>query len=97
MATAHWSAEAKEDLESIARHIVDRDQRRRIARKVTREIRKKCDHYARHPQTGTSRPDLGDAYRVFSHSRWVVLFRPTDEGTEVLRVFDGSQDYESLL
>jgi toxin ParE1/3/4 len=97
MARAIWTAAAKRELRSIAWFIVDRDQRRRTARKVTREIEEKCDQYAHNPHTGTSREEFGEGCRVFSHSRWVILFRPIDEGIEVLRIFDGSQDYESLF
>ena len=97
MARAIWTAAAQSDLRGIAWFIVDRDQRRRIARKVTREIREKCDHYARHPLTGTARSEFGDDCRVFSHSRWAIVFRPIEEGIEVLRIFDGSQDFESLF
>jgi toxin ParE1/3/4 len=97
MANAIWTDAARADLRGIAWYIVDRDQRRRVARKVTREIREKCDHYARHPHTGTSRAELGEGCRLGSHSRWVILFRPLNDGIEVLRIFDGAQDYESLL
>jgi plasmid stabilization system protein ParE len=61
-----------------------------------REIRDKCDHYARNPLTGTRRDEFGEGCRVFSHRRWVILFRTLDEDIEVLRIFDGSQDYENL-
>lgn len=60
MAHATWTDAAKADYRGIARYIVDRDQHRRVARKVTREIREKCDHYARHPHTGTSRSEFGE-------------------------------------
>ncbi len=61
-----------------------------------REIRDRCDHYARNPLTGTSREEFGEGCRVFSHRRWVILFRTIHEGIEVLRIFDGSQAYETL-
>lgn len=97
MPHAAWTNVAQDDLRSIARYIVARDGRRRTARKITREIRDKCEHYARHPLTGTARGDLGDGLRIFSYQRWVVVFRPIDEGIEIIRVFDGSQDWEQLV
>jgi toxin ParE1/3/4 len=97
MAVAYWTDQARRDLRSIGLYVGRKEHRPAVAARVMREIRKKCDHYARHPLTGTARPDLGEGCRVFSHSRWVVAFRPLDEGIEVLRVFDGSQDYENLF
>jgi plasmid stabilization system protein ParE len=46
---------------------------------------------------GTHRPELGENYRVFSHKRWVIIFRASDRGIEVLRVVDGAQDYPTLF
>ena len=97
MAVAHWTDQARRDLRSIGLYVGRKEHRPAVAARVMREIRNKCDHYAHNPLTGTSRQELGDGCRVFSHSRWVILFRPIDEGIEVLRFFDGSQDYESLF
>jgi toxin ParE1/3/4 len=78
-------------------YIGRKERRPAVAARVMREIREKCDHYARHPHTGTSRAELGEGCRLGSHSRWVILFRPIDDGIEILRIFDGAQDYESLF
>jgi toxin ParE1/3/4 len=78
-------------------YIGRKERRPSVAARVMREIREKCDHYARHPHTGTSRAELGEGCRLGSHSRWVILFRPIDDGIEILRIFDGAEDYESLF
>jgi plasmid stabilization system protein ParE len=46
---------------------------------------------------GTARPDLGELHRIFTHKRWVIIFRPIAGGIEVLRVLDGSRDYPRLF
>lgn len=92
-----WTDQARRDLKSIGMYIGRKERRPAVAARVMREIREKCSHYARHSLTGTSRTEFGDDCRVFSHSRWVIVFRPIEDGIEVLRVFDGSQDYESLF
>jgi toxin ParE1/3/4 len=97
MAVAHWTDHARRDLRSIGPYVGRKEHRPAVAAKVMREIRKKCDHYACNPLTGTSRDEFGEGYRLFSHQRWVILFRPIDEGIEVLHIFDGSQDYENLF
>jgi toxin ParE1/3/4 len=97
MPVAIWNDQARQDLRSIGLYVGRKEDRPAVAARIMREIREMCDHYARHPLTGTSREEFGDGCRVFSHKRWVILFRPIDQGIEVLRIFDGSQDYESLF
>jgi plasmid stabilization system protein ParE len=46
---------------------------------------------------GTARPDLGGDLRVFSHKRYVIVYRALADGIEVLRVVDGARDYPSLF
>ena len=46
---------------------------------------------------GTARPDLGEDLRVFSHKRYVIVYRALADGIEVLRVVDGARDYPSLF
>ncbi|MBW3600206.1 MAG: type II toxin-antitoxin system RelE/ParE family toxin [Planctomycetes bacterium] len=53
--------------------------------------------YASQPRSGQARPDLGEDVRVFSHSRYVVIYRPLDDGIDVLRVFRGEQDFARLF
>lgn len=92
-----WTQQARDDLRSIGMYIGRKERRPAVAARVMREVREKCAHYARHPRIGTSRSEFGEGCRLGSHNRWVILFRPLDEGIEVLRIFDGAQDYESLF
>ena len=92
-----WIQQARDDLRSIGMYIGRKERRPAVGAKVMREIREKCDHYARHPLTGTSRTEFGEGCRLGVHSRWVILYRPTGDGIEVLRIFDGAEDYESLF
>lgn len=92
-----WTQQACDDLRSIGMYIGRKDRRPAVAARVMREIREKCNHYACHPHAGTSRAEFGEGCRLGSHSRWVIAFRPLDEGIEVLRIFDGAQDYETLF
>ena len=101
MAKALWTPEAREDLRAIALYIGRKDRRPATAAKIAREIKAKCDEYATIFATGsvigTHRPELGENHRVFTHKRWVVVFRATDLGIEVLRLVDGGQDYPTLF
>jgi plasmid stabilization system protein ParE len=42
---------------------------------------------------GSSCLELGDSVRLFSHKRWVIIFRYQAHGIDVLRLADSSQDY----
>ena len=47
----------------------------------------------RNSQLGTDSAELGDGVRLFSFKRWVIVFRYTEHGIDVLRFADSSQDY----
>ena len=35
--------------------------------------------------------------RTFLHKRYIIVYRPLDDGIEVMRVLDGSRDFPTLL
>ncbi len=88
---------AAQDLEDIGYYIGIDQHRPSIAETILREIDATCRLYATQPLMGTSRPDLGESYRVFHHKRWVIIYRPISDGIEILRVVDGARDYPSLF
>lgn len=96
-----WSGLARQDVDDIYDYIGVRDGRPATADKFVTDLHEACQSYANAVATGsvlgTARPDLGKSYRLFTHKRWVVVFRPIREGIEVLRVVDGSRDYDRLF
>jgi toxin ParE1/3/4 len=98
---AKWAPIAEQELEAIYEWIAHRDGRTQTAKKIAAEIRQKCDEYANAfasgSSLGTDRPDLGQSLRVFTHKRWVIVFRSIDDGIEVMRVLDGSRDFSRLF
>ena len=101
MANALWTREARDDLRAIVLYVGRRDRRPDTAARIAREIKAKADDYASHSAsgslTGTHRRELGENYRVFSHKRWVIIFRPHGKGIEVMRVVDGAQDFPTFF
>lgn len=97
MSEARLLPEAREDLREIARHIAVKDHRPETADKMVDAILDKCDLVATQPGMGQPRPDLGEGYRLSPIKRWVVVFRPTDYGVEVLRILDGARDFKNLF
>ena len=96
-----YTPEADEDIRDIFRYIAREQERPSVAAKNIQELEKKCNEYgeafSKGSEIGTARPDLGSAYRTFAFKRWVVIFRPTGGGIEVLRVLDGARDYPALF
>ena len=97
MARTLWTPRAEKHLEDIAYYIAVDDGRPITADRIVREIHDTCELYARNPQLGEARPDLGNNVRVFSHKRWVIVYYPLDDGIVVEAVFDGARDYPRLF
>ena len=85
-----WDQDAEQDSRDIAHYIGVECQSPQGARNLLRAIREKCELYA---------PDL----RIFSCGtqsnprRYVVLYLPSGDGIQVVRVFEGHRDYPALF
>ena len=101
MSVLDWSFASRQDIDEVYYYIGVRDRRPATADKVIGELRDAChsyaDAFAAGSVIGTARSDLGEDFRVFTHKRWVVIFRPIEDGIEVLRVVDGSRDFPRLF
>ncbi len=101
MASLVWTSPAKRDVDGIYDFIARRDRRPETAEKVVRELVFHCENYAKvfaaGNVIGTLRSDLGENIWVFTHQRWVVVYRSIEGGIEVLRVVDGSRDFSRLF
>ncbi len=97
MPGAEWTPQAVTDLDEIVFYIAVEDGRPLVAEKLADEIYEKAEQYARHPLMGTARPDIGEAIRTFSHTRYVVLYVPMNDGIEVRAIIDGARDFEALF
>ena len=101
MSLLSWSTESRRDIDGIYDYIGRRERRPATADRAVAELIAVCrtyaDAFAAGSVLGTARPDLGDDLRDFTHSRWVVVVRPVDNGIEVLRVLDGRRDYPRLF
>jgi toxin ParE1/3/4 len=52
---------------------------------------------SRHPLLGRSRTDLHPGLRSFPFGRYVIFYRPLDDGIEVVRVLHGARDIRRAL
>ena len=91
MPSARRSDAAERDLREIAFRIALEEQRPRVAERVIDELIGQAERLAQLSSTtvsGTAAPEIGAGVRLFSHKRWVIIFRyepvtrsPTLHGT----------------
>jgi len=98
MPVAHRTQAAENDLCDFAYQIGVESGRPQAADQVIDELIDCIESLANlstEAQLGTSAAELGRGVRMYSHRRWVVVFRYVDDGILVLRIADGRQDYFS--
>src|SRR4051812_9432114 len=98
MPIAYRTEAADSDLRNVAFQIGIESARPQIADKVIDDLIDCCEQLAALSpvsRLGTAASELGEDVRLFSHQRWVVIFRYVAEGVVILRIADGSQDYLS--
>jgi toxin ParE1/3/4 len=97
MTVARWTSQAERDFEQIALYVGVTEYRPSAADRLIDLIMDTVELLAQHNTMGTARDDLGLGYRVFSVSRYVVVFKATPDGIEVARIVDGRRDLSALF
>ncbi len=90
-------AQAVDDLDGIYDCIAVQNHSPLAADRFLDALNEKLQLYASQPQLGELRPDLGEGIRVFAFGNYVVVYRPLEDGIDVLRVFEGHRDYPALF
>ena len=86
------------DLKKIADYIGVENQSPVAAHKFLDDFEEKCLAYANQPQMGEPRDDLDEELRSFTFKKhYVVVYRPFEDGIDVLRVIHGARDYPTLF
>ena len=94
--TLVYSGQAQADLDEIFDFIAADNPRR--ARSYVEEIRQTCRGLCDAPLIGTARPDLQPDLRIMTFRRRVVIaYRVPADRLEILRVFSGGRDYETIM
>ena len=55
-------------------------------------INKQCEKLARFPEMGRARDELAPSLRSFPVGKYVIFYRPIEDGIEVVRVLHGKRD-----
>ena len=94
MANVRIVASARQDLADIFDYIA-RDKPIAAGNWVSK-IEEKCELIATTPEFGEVRPELGGGIRSSTLGRYVIFYRPIENGIEVLRFIPGDREIRSL-
>jgi toxin ParE1/3/4 len=90
--------EAERDIERIALYLLENGAGYDVTDRFVSDLHERFDAHARQPMMGNLCEDLGPDLRCFSFRRnYVVIYRPLDDGIDVLRVFHTARDYGWLF
>jgi toxin ParE1/3/4 len=56
-----------------------------------------CWMLAKNPMMGTVREDLMSHLRLWHLGKYVICYRPVDDGIEIIRVVHGARDFDVLF
>ncbi|MCC6763871.1 MAG: type II toxin-antitoxin system RelE/ParE family toxin [Deltaproteobacteria bacterium] len=87
--------EAEADLLEIAVYIAQDDLA--ASDRFIDAVAEKLDFLARHPTMGRLRPELAPNLRSFPIGQYVIFYRPTRNGIDVVRVLSGARDIPALF
>jgi toxin ParE1/3/4 len=90
-----FSPAARQDLFDILEHIA-RDKPGAATRFVER-LQQECSFLAQNPDVGTLRKDLQLTLRNWTVEKYVIFFRPSHDGVEIVRVVHAARDIEAIL
>jgi toxin ParE1/3/4 len=90
-----YTRQAREDLFDLWLYVASHHSDAR-ADAIYDRIAERCARLAEHPELGPSRPDIGPEARALVVERWLVLYRVTDDGAQIVRVIDGARDLSMI-
>ena len=96
MAKYRVADQARDDLDEIWRYTAVEwsvDQ----AELFTQQFHDRFQSLAEQPRGGRSRPDLGSDLRSVPLLSFVIVYRPTDYGIEIVHIVHGHRRLESLF
>ena len=71
--------------------------RPRAAVRVVGKIIKRFESLAEHPLSGEAQPKYGADIRFSTVENYLIVYRPIEQGIEVVRVIHGARDYDALF
>ncbi|TGQ85717.1 type II toxin-antitoxin system RelE/ParE family toxin [Mesorhizobium sp. M8A.F.Ca.ET.208.01.1.1] len=93
--TLRLRPEAEADIEAIALYIAEDSPA--AALRWYDEIHPHCERIADMPGIGIARPEVRPGLRTFPAGNYLILYRQTDDGAEIVRVIHGARRWQDLL
>ncbi|MDP6718744.1 MAG: type II toxin-antitoxin system RelE/ParE family toxin [Pirellulaceae bacterium] len=97
MARIERSPRAKADVLTAACYIAEQSQSRMRAKRWIDSIDEQLKLLVRHTHAGEARPDLGANIRSFPVGKYIIFYRPLDDGVQVVRVLHSSRDIPRIF
>lgn len=88
---------AKGDALAISRCIAEQSGSRLVALRFLDKIDAKLKFLAQHPLAGETRPELAADIRSFPVGNYVIFYRSSDDGIDVLRILHGARDIPRIF
>lgn len=95
MTAVFFTRQAREDLIEIWRHVAKDDPR--AADRVLDRLDEATSHLAEHPEMGAARDDIRLGLRYWISGSYLLLYRITDAGVEIVRAVHGRRDLFGLF
>jgi len=95
MARVVFTKQAREDLIDIWLHIAEDDPA--AADRVLDRLDESARHLVDHPEMGAARDDIRPGLRYLISGSYLLLYRITDAGVEIVRAVHGRRDLIGLL
>src|SRR5713101_244584 len=95
MARLLFTENAERDLVEIGSFIA-RDNTANADRFIVR-LEQHCHRLAARPLLGRARGELAEGLRSVAYGRYVIFYRPLDDGVEIVRVLHGARDLRRAL
>ena len=89
------SPQAAEDLETIWVYIAQ--DSRDAADRFVLYIQGVFESILMYPLSGRARPELRNDLRSAPYGNYLILYRPTDSGIDIVRIVHGARDLEALF
>jgi toxin ParE1/3/4 len=87
---------ASRDLESLLDYVADNSDFE-AAERLLNKINTTCYKLATFPNMGRKRDELAPAIRSFPVENYLIFYRPTEAGVEILRVVSGYRELTTLF
>lgn len=97
MAVIVRTRQALASLKEINRYVAEQSGHSEVARRLIQRIDAKCQQYARSPELGELRDDLGENIRACHVGNYTVLYQPIRGGIRVLLIVHTARDLPNVF